>query len=379
MAATAAEIRERDLLTRLAAGTAGVVGAAFLRRLVRRGRRRARRRGRVRRRADRAAPGLRGHDRQRLPGRHGAARGPRVRARRHAVRARLRARPAARPPRRARCATRPTTFLRAHGLDGYLAIALRGADGRPIGHIGVISTRALDPAPSELQALQVFAARAGAELERRRHERALRARARRGRRLPRPRRARRRRGAPPDRARPARRRAAAARRARPGAGPRAARARATTRAQAIERLHRRARAGRASPAASCASWPAGLHPVGLERGLRGRARRARAAVAAAARGRQRCPSARLPPSSRPRSGSSSPRRSRTRSSTRRRDARDGRDPSSTGARSSPTVADDGAGGACRTRGTGLQGLARARRVARRRACTSRARSAPARR
>ena len=35
MAATAAEIpRERDLLTRLAAGTAGVVGAAFLRRLV---------------------------------------------------------------------------------------------------------------------------------------------------------------------------------------------------------------------------------------------------------------------------------------------------------------------------------------------------------
>src|SRR5262245_47232310 len=34
MAATAAEIRERDLLGRLAAGTATVVGAAFLRRLV---------------------------------------------------------------------------------------------------------------------------------------------------------------------------------------------------------------------------------------------------------------------------------------------------------------------------------------------------------
>ena len=33
MAATAVEIRERDLLGRLAAGTAGVVGAAFLRRL----------------------------------------------------------------------------------------------------------------------------------------------------------------------------------------------------------------------------------------------------------------------------------------------------------------------------------------------------------
>ena len=36
MAATAAEtLRERDLLSRLAAGTCGVVGAAFLRRLVR--------------------------------------------------------------------------------------------------------------------------------------------------------------------------------------------------------------------------------------------------------------------------------------------------------------------------------------------------------
>src|SRR4051794_1891964 len=35
MAASLAEIRERDLLSRLAAGTAGVVGAAFLRRLVR--------------------------------------------------------------------------------------------------------------------------------------------------------------------------------------------------------------------------------------------------------------------------------------------------------------------------------------------------------
>ena len=34
MAASPAEIRERDLLGRLAAGTAGVVGAAFLRRLV---------------------------------------------------------------------------------------------------------------------------------------------------------------------------------------------------------------------------------------------------------------------------------------------------------------------------------------------------------
>ena len=40
----------------------------------------------------------------------------------------------------------------------------------------MVSARPLDPAPSELQALHVFAARAAAELERRRHERALRER-----------------------------------------------------------------------------------------------------------------------------------------------------------------------------------------------------------
>src|SRR5919107_816848 len=41
----------------------------------------------------------------------------------------------------------------------------------------LISRRELDPAPDELDAMQVFAARAGAELERRRHEAALRAHA----------------------------------------------------------------------------------------------------------------------------------------------------------------------------------------------------------
>ncbi|MDA0183592.1 GAF domain-containing sensor histidine kinase [Solirubrobacter phytolaccae] len=65
-------------------------------------------------------------------------------------------------------------FLRRHALDGYLAVALRDARGSAIGHIGVISSRLpLKPAPAELQALQIFAARAGAELERRRHEVAL--------------------------------------------------------------------------------------------------------------------------------------------------------------------------------------------------------------
>jgi len=65
-------------------------------------------------------------------------------------------------------------FLRRHALDGYLAVALRDGRGEAIGHIGVICGRVpFRPAPSELQALQIFAARAGAELERRRHEVAL--------------------------------------------------------------------------------------------------------------------------------------------------------------------------------------------------------------
>jgi signal transduction histidine kinase/uncharacterized protein YhfF len=68
-------------------------------------------------------------------------------------------------------------FLARHGLDAYLGVALRAADGHPIGHVAVIARRELDPAPDELDAVQVFAARAGAELERRRHEAALRARA----------------------------------------------------------------------------------------------------------------------------------------------------------------------------------------------------------
>ena len=163
-------------------------------------------------------------------------------------------------------------FLRAHCLDGYLAIPLHGADGRAIGHIGVISTRPLDPLPSELQALQVFAARAAAELERRRHERALRAARRRGRGLARPRRPRRRRGAPADRPRPARRRAAAARRPRPGARPRAARARTATPSRRSSASPPRA-SRRPSPAASCASSPAACTRSGSSAACAGRSPR----------------------------------------------------------------------------------------------------------
>jgi signal transduction histidine kinase len=76
-------------------------------------------------------------------------------------------------PRGARLRYPEDDFLRAYALDGYMAIALHDSEGRPIGHLGVIASGVVDPSPSELQALRVFGARAGAELERRRHEQAL--------------------------------------------------------------------------------------------------------------------------------------------------------------------------------------------------------------
>ena len=174
MAATT-EIRDRDLLTRLAAGTAGVVGAAFLRRLV------AEVAGALGAELAFVAELL-----EQRPG-HAvtiASSYPRGMELREGHEFALEGTPCAdayvqdlllvsngaseRYP--------ADEFLSPHGIEGYLAIPLRGADGRPIGHLGVCSTRELDPEPVELQALQVFAARAGAELERRRHERVLRAR-----------------------------------------------------------------------------------------------------------------------------------------------------------------------------------------------------------
>jgi signal transduction histidine kinase len=61
------------------------------------------------------------------------------------------------------------------GLDSYLAVALRSSDGAHIGHLGVLATGALYPDDEKLSALRIFAARAAAEIERRRHERALQA------------------------------------------------------------------------------------------------------------------------------------------------------------------------------------------------------------
>src|SRR5215204_1426792 len=67
-------------------------------------------------------------------------------------------------------------FLARYGLEGYLAVPMHGADGRLVGYVCVLSRARLDAGEEELAVLRIFAARAAAELERRRHEAALRAR-----------------------------------------------------------------------------------------------------------------------------------------------------------------------------------------------------------
>jgi GAF domain-containing protein len=67
-------------------------------------------------------------------------------------------------------------FLIEHGLDGYLAVTCPRGDGHPIGYLAVTTQEALEARPDELAALQIFAARIGAELERRKQESRLRER-----------------------------------------------------------------------------------------------------------------------------------------------------------------------------------------------------------
>jgi signal transduction histidine kinase/uncharacterized protein YhfF len=67
-------------------------------------------------------------------------------------------------------------FLARNGLEGYLAVPMHGAEGRLVGYVCVLSRARLDAGEEELAVLRIFAARAAAELERRRHEAALRAR-----------------------------------------------------------------------------------------------------------------------------------------------------------------------------------------------------------
>ena len=70
------------------------------------------------------------------------------------------------------------SFVARHALEGYLAIVVRGSDGGRLGYLAVMSARELDAGDEAVAVLRIFAARAGAEIERRRHEAALRARER---------------------------------------------------------------------------------------------------------------------------------------------------------------------------------------------------------
>jgi signal transduction histidine kinase len=61
-------------------------------------------------------------------------------------------------------------FVARHALDGYLAIALRGSDGTRLGYLGVMAAHDLEAGEEAIAVLRIFAARAGAEIERRHQE-----------------------------------------------------------------------------------------------------------------------------------------------------------------------------------------------------------------
>ncbi len=60
------------------------------------------------------------------------------------------------------------------GLESYLAICLRAADGTHLGHMAVLDARPMDADDDDVAAMRIFASRAAAELERRHQAAALR-------------------------------------------------------------------------------------------------------------------------------------------------------------------------------------------------------------
>jgi len=67
-------------------------------------------------------------------------------------------------------------YVRDFGLDSYLGVSLPGAGDEQVGYVALMASRPMEPDGDELAVLRIFAARAGAEIERRRHATALRAR-----------------------------------------------------------------------------------------------------------------------------------------------------------------------------------------------------------
>ncbi len=64
--------------------------------------------------------------------------------------------------------------LRALGAESYMGVPLHGAAGDVLGHLAVLDTAPMAPAEDDVAILRIFAARAGAELERKRTGDALR-------------------------------------------------------------------------------------------------------------------------------------------------------------------------------------------------------------
>jgi signal transduction histidine kinase len=60
------------------------------------------------------------------------------------------------------------------GLESYLAICLRAADGTHLGHMAVLDARPMETDDDDVAAMRIFASRAAAELERRHQAAALR-------------------------------------------------------------------------------------------------------------------------------------------------------------------------------------------------------------
>jgi PAS domain S-box-containing protein len=65
-------------------------------------------------------------------------------------------------------------WLQRWRVEGYLAFALHDGTGRPIGVLGVMDTRAIGASAALAEVLQIFAARAAAEIDRQRSEDARR-------------------------------------------------------------------------------------------------------------------------------------------------------------------------------------------------------------
>jgi signal transduction histidine kinase len=60
------------------------------------------------------------------------------------------------------------------GLESYLAVCLRAADGTHLGHLGVMDARPMRAGNDDVAAMRIFASRTAAELERRHQAAALR-------------------------------------------------------------------------------------------------------------------------------------------------------------------------------------------------------------